>query len=293
MGTGRIYQLFRAFDVCWEENLMATEKNVYREAAKIYDIIHGINSQPMPDIPFYLEYAKQQCGVNGEKGEILELGCGTGRVAFALAQEGFCIIGLDLSQQMLDVFNEKLGEAATKEQGLTDRVEIIYGNMANFSIGRKFALITAPFRAFQAVTAQEDIENVLSCVCEHLADGGIFIVNAFNPYANPLDESWCRGEEFIGEVVDEQTGIRIARYECRERIDPANQIIYPYLAYNVTYPDGRTERLVENLQMKYYYSPQLRAEVEKAGMVVAEEFSWYDKSPPGGREIIMVCRRAM
>ena len=268
---------------------MATEKNVYREAAKIYDIIHGMNNQPMPDIPFYREYAKQQCGEKGEKGEILELGCGTGRVAFTLAQEGLRITGLDLSQQMLDIFKEKLDVEATKEQGVADRVEIIYGNMANFSIGRKFALITAPFRAFQAITAQSDIESVLSCVREHLTDDGIFIVNAFNPYANPLDESWCRAEEFIGEIVDEQTGIHIARYECRERIDPGNQIIYPYLAYNVTYPDGRTERLVENLQMKYYYSSQLRAEVEKAGLVVIEEFSWYDKSPPDGREIILVC----
>jgi len=262
---------------------MATEKNIYREAAKIYDIVHGINP-PMPDISFYREYAKQQCGDNGAKGEILELGCGTGRVAMTLAQEGFRITGLDLSQQMLDIFNKKLEEE-------TVCVDIIHGNMADFSIGRKFALITAPFRAFQAVIAQNDIKNVLSCVREHLTDNGLFIVNVFNPYANPLDESWCHAEEFRGEIIDEQTGIRIAQYECREKIDPANQIIYPYLAYDVTYPDGHTERLVEKLQMKYYYSHQLRAEVEKAGLVVVDEFSWYDKSPPGGREIILVCKR--
>ena len=274
-----------------DEQITATEKNVYREAAKIYDIIHGIENQPMPDIPFYREYAKQQCGENGEKGEILELGCGTGRVALTLSKEGFRVTGLDLSRQMLEIFNEKLTKEIEIEPELANRVEVICGNMANFSIGRKFALITAPFRAFQAVTAQEDIENVFSCVREHLADEGIFIVNVFNPYANPLDESWCRAEEFIGEIIDEQTGIRIARYECREKIDPANQIIFPYLAYVVTYPDGQTERLVENLQMKYYYSHQLRAEAEKAGLMIADEFSWYDKTPPGGREIIMVCRR--
>jgi hypothetical protein len=128
-------------------------------------------------------------------------------------------------------------------------------------------------------------------VRNHLTDDGIFIVNVFNPFANPLDQSWCRPEEFIDEIIDEQTGTRIARYECRERIDPERQIIYPYLAYAVTYPDGRTERLVEPLQMKYYYSHQLRAEVEKSGLVIKEEFSWYDKSPPGGKEIILVCGR--
>jgi len=273
-----------------EENLMATETNIYRHAAKVYDIIYGIE-QPMPDIPFYREYAKQQCGENGERGEYLELGCGTGRVALPLARDGFRVTGLDLSQQMLDIFKENLAKEEIVQPGISDRVEVIHGNMAEFSIGRKFALITAPFRAFQAVTAQKDIENVFACVREHLTDDGIFIVNVFNPYANPLDESWCREEVYIGEVTDDATGIRVAKYECREKIDPVNQVIYPYLAYGVTYPDGRTERLVEPLQMKYYYSPQLRTEVEKAGLVVAEEFSWYDKSPPSGKEIILLCRR--
>ena len=266
---------------------METIENIYRQAASVYDIIYG-NKPPMPDVPFYLEYAKRLCGENGE---ILELGCGTGRVALVLAKEGFFVTGLDLSQQMLEVFQNKLAKEVAVYPELERRMKIVYGSMSDFYIERKFALITAPFRAFQAVTIQRDIEVTLSCVREHLTEGGLFIVNVFNPNKNPLNEDWCRPEVFVDEIVDEQTGIRVERYECRERIDPANQIIYPYLAYNVTYPDGRTEKLVEPLQMKYYYRHQLRAEVEKAGMEIVEEFSWYDKQPPGGREIILVCRR--
>jgi len=226
------------------------------------------------------------------KGEILELGCGTGRVSLILAEEGFRVTGLDLSNQMLDIFHEKLSKISPQRPEIAGRVKIVHGDMADFSFERKFSLIIAPFRAFQAVTAQRDIEGALKCVREHLTDDGVFIVNVFNPYADPLDESWRRGEEYAGEMTYERTGIRISFYECRERIDVANQIIYPYLAYVVDYPDGRTERMVERLQLKYYYSRQLRAEVAKAGLVVADEFSWYDKSPPGGREIILVCKKA-
>jgi len=270
---------------------MDAEKNIYRHTAWIYDIQHGDN-HPMPDVPFYREYAKRHCGEAGGKGEILELGCGTGRVSLLLAEEGFRVTGLDLSNQMLDIFREKLAKISSEQPELADRVKIYHGDMADFSLGRKFSLIIAPFRAFQAVTAQKDIEGTLACVRGHLSDGGAFIVNVFNPYADPLDESWRRGEEYTGEMTDERTGIRISFYECRERIDVANQIIYPYLAYVVDYPDGRTERQLEYLQLKYYYSRQLRAEVEKAGFGVAEEFSWYDKSPPGGREIILICKKA-
>jgi len=326
-------------------------KNIYRQAAGVYDIIYD-NQPPMPDVPFYREYAERYCGkgggsgaggggdggsgggggrgdrgaggdidggsgagggrdcgsvVNGagggrdgagggrdgEPGEILELGCGTGRVALTLAMEGFRVMGLDLSRQMLDVFERKLERELLKTPELSRRMKIVYGDMANFKMDRKFALIIAPFRAFQAVTAQRDIEGTLACVRDHLADGGVFIVNVFNPYADPLDESWRRPETFIDEIADGQSGIKLERYECRDRIDTENQIIYPYLAYNVTYPDGRKERLVEPLQLKYYYSRQLRAEAEKAGLETVEEFSWYDKSPPGGREIILVCKKSI
>ena len=281
---------------------MAADKNIYRSTAWIYDIEHSKNP-PMPDTPFYREYAGKQCGEDGEKGEILELGCGTGRVALALAKDGFRITGLDLSSQMLDIFREKLAREAAAEPELARRIQIIHGNMADFALGRKFALITAPFRVFQAITAPQDIENALSCIRGHLAEDGIFIVNVFNPIKDPLDESWCREEIFQDEIIDKETGIRIARYECREKIDVANQIIYPYLAYNVTHPDGSTQRLVEPLQMKYYYSRQLRALVENAGFEIIEEYSWYDKTVPAsecanqppdasdrGREIILVCK---
>ncbi|MCL2404927.1 MAG: class I SAM-dependent methyltransferase [Defluviitaleaceae bacterium] len=292
-----------------------TEKNIYRNTAWIYEIEHGTNP-PMPDTPFYREYAAMQCGNNGEKGEILELGCGTGRVALALAKDGFNVTGLDLSSQMLDIFRDKLAKETAAQPKLTKQVQIIHGNMADFNIGRKFALITAPFRAFQAITAESDIQSTLACIHRHLTDDGIFIINVFNPNKDPLHEDWCREEIFIGEIVCNETGINIARYECRERIDPINQIIYPYLAYTVTYPSGKTERLVEPLQMKYYYSRQLRAVMEKAGYEIVDEFSWYDKtgnidepaqlqpipqqelrapnhyaSRIRGREIILVCKK--
>ena len=126
--------------------------NLLRNSAWLYDVDNRDNLHD--DIPFYLEYAKQQ------QGEILELGCGTGRVALALAAEGFRVTGLDLSQQMLDVFRDKL---VTKPE-LADRIKLVHGNMADFSFDRKFSMVIAPFRAFQALTDDRDIDNSLACI---------------------------------------------------------------------------------------------------------------------------------
>lgn len=253
-------------------------ENIFRNSAWLYDIDNRDNLTA--DIPFYIDYAKQQ------KGEILELGCGTGRVTLALASEGYRITGLDLSQQMLEVFRKKL----TEKPELKNRITLVYGDMADFHLGRKFAMIIAPFRAFQAVTDAKDIENSLTCIHEHLGNNGIFIVNVFNPHT-VMDNSWCYGETVQWERLDENTGNYVVKKHWGDKIDTVNQVIYPHFAFEVTYPDGKTQRIVDDLKLKYYYKDQLRAVIEKAGMEIAEAFSWYDKSPIGGREIIYVCRR--
>ena len=255
-------------------------ENIFRNSAWLYDVDNRDNLHD--DIPFYLEYAKQQ------KGEILELGCGTGRVALVLAAEGFRVTGLDLSEQMLGVFREKL---ASRPE-LTDRITLIHGNMAEFSLDRKFAMIIAPFRAFQALTDDGDIEKSLACIHKHLTDDGIFIVNVFNPIpGRTTEQTWCYPETVQWERLDEATGNYVVKKHWGDKIDTANQVIYPHFAYEVTYPDGKNERITDDLKLKYYYNYQLRAAVEKAGMKIAEEYSWYDKTPPGGREIIFICGR--
>ena len=253
-------------------------ENLYRNSAWLFDIDNRDNLTD--DIPFYLEYAKQQ------QGDILELGCGTGRVALALAQEGFHVTGLDLSQQMLDVFREKL----TTTPALADNITLVHGNMANYTIGCQFSMIIAPFRAFQALTNDNDIESSLACIHNHLANDGIFIINVFNPYP-VMDDSWCYEETIEWEHLDKRTGNYVVRTHWGDRIDTVNQIIYPHFAHEITYPDGRKERLVDDLRMKYYYSPQLRSVIERADFKIMEEYSWYDKSPLEGREIIFVCKR--
>jgi len=82
------------------------------------------------DIPFYIECAEKQ------RGEILELGCGTGRVALVLAEKGFRVTGLVLSRQMLDIFCEII--KAKPESA--DKITLVHGNMADFCFDRKFAL---------------------------------------------------------------------------------------------------------------------------------------------------------
>ncbi|HBR31023.1 MAG TPA: hypothetical protein DD733_02955 [Clostridiales bacterium] len=171
-----------------------------------------------------------------------------------------------------------------------NKLNLVHGDMSDFYLDRKFSLIIAPFRAFQAVTDAKDIDNSLVCIREHLKNNGIFIVNVFNPHTI-MDQSWCYDEIIQWERLDENTGNYIVKKHWGDKIDTENQIIYPHFAFEVTYPDGKKQRIVDDLMLKYYYKDQLRAVIEKAGMEIIEQYSWYDKMPIDGREIIYVCRR--
>ena len=255
-------------------------ENLYKNSAWLYDLdgrdIVG------DDIPFYVEYARRQKST----GDILELGCGTGRVATALAKEGFNVTGLDLSHDMLGIFREKLASNDSKGE-----ITLVHGDIANFNLGRKFDMIIVPFRVFQMLTDDDDVASALACVRGHLADDGIFIVNVFDPIVPMDEEHWCRPEFVQWERFDEATGNHVVKKVVHDKIDTVNQIIYPRFIFEITYADGRMQRVADEFKLKYYFYDQLREVVEVAGLTVCEEFSWYDKTPIPGRELIFVCKK--
>lgn len=104
-------------------------------------------------------------------------------------------------------------------------------------------------------------------------------------------QNWCYPETVQWERFDEKTGNYVVKKHWGDKIDTAKQIIYPHFKFEVTFPDGKTEQIKDDLQLKYYYYTDLRTVIENADMKIDEEFSWYDKSPIGGREIIFICRR--
>lgn len=121
------------------------------------------------DIPFFIECAKRAGS------PVLDLAAGTGRITFALAQEGFEVVALEQSESMLAVAREKL-ESAPEE--VCSRIELIKGTMSKFSLDRKFALTMVP-NSFGHLMTREDQLSMLLCVKEHLTDEGIFVLDIF------------------------------------------------------------------------------------------------------------------
>lgn len=115
------------------------------------------------EYPYDLSMWDQLC-VN-VKGPILDIGCGTGRVALHLAQAGHEVVGMDISPAMLRLAEEK---RSRETDDVRTRVSFITGNMESFDLGRVFPLVLIPCFSFNELTTQEAQRSCLRSVLRHM-----------------------------------------------------------------------------------------------------------------------------
>ena len=130
-------------------------------------------------MPYYVELARQTSG------DVLELACGTGQLTVPVASAGSPTTGIDTSAPMLNTARERAAAAKVS-------VEYLLGDMRNFDLGRQFGLIFIARNSLLHLHSTEDILAAFAMVRRHLAPGGMFAFDIFNPnvrmLARPADQ---------------------------------------------------------------------------------------------------------
>jgi len=96
-------------------------------------------------------------------GPILDLGCGTGRVALHLARRGHPTVGLDLEPELIAALAERA-------EGLPLRA--VVGDARSFELAEEIALAVAPMQLAQLLADSAERTESLSCIASHLRPGG-------------------------------------------------------------------------------------------------------------------------
>src|SRR5688572_24890078 len=103
-------------------------------------------------------------------GAILELGCGTGRVALPLARQGATVVGIDRSESMLARARTRVRRAK-----LQSRVKLIRGDIGHLPFPDKsFPLVMAPYGILQSLLEETLLMDTLKDVRRVLARDGLF-----------------------------------------------------------------------------------------------------------------------
>ena len=183
---------------------MKTPPIILYDWAEVYD---DYTSGLPGDVTFYVEEAKSASG------EALEVGCGTGRILIPVAEAGCSATGIDVTPQMLAVCREKV---AKLPEAVQQRITLVEADMRDFDLGRRFKLITCPYRAFLHNLTVDDQLATLACVRRHLAADGRFVMNYFDPrlslLADRLGEENAAGGLFCS-YFDSRTGRQVDAHE--------------------------------------------------------------------------------
>jgi SAM-dependent methyltransferase len=131
------------------------------------------------DLPLWRELAERA----GRGAPILDVGCGTGRVALDLAARGHDVTGIDCEPELVDALARR-----ARERGLT--VQAHPADARSFEIpGRAFGLAIVPMQVAQLLGGADGRRAMLGCVRRHLAAGAALAIALADPLEGiPADE---------------------------------------------------------------------------------------------------------
>jgi len=156
-----------------------------KDLVKYYDLAFGRTNAA--ELAWYLDQA------DAAGGPVLDLACGTGRLAIALAERGHDVTALDASEGMLSQFKKKLTSEPVE---IRQRIVIDRQPMSAFSLGRRFQTIICCDAFFHNSSVEEEMD-CLALVREHLAPGGRFTFNLPNPTCAFLTQAIQSAGTFI------------------------------------------------------------------------------------------------
>jgi SAM-dependent methyltransferase len=199
------------------------------------------------DLPLWRELAEELAG------PVLDIGCGTGRVALDLANRGHAVTALDSDPELVRELSRR-----ARERGL--RVETIAADARSFSLPARFPLAIAPMQVIQLLGGADGRAAFLACAHGALAPGGILAVALSDPAeAVPAEEVPAPLPD-----VREEDGWVLSSRPLAMRPEPGGVVI-ERLRQAVS-PAGELSEQLNVLHLDELTSAQLEQEAREVGL---------------------------
>lgn len=235
--------------------------------AELYDLV-PIYAQRQ-DVDFYLQSCRDAAG------KILEIGCGTGRILIPIARDGGRVVGIDLSQSMLDQCNRKL-EKEPRE--VRDRVELVCAGMTDFRLEEVFTLAIVAFRPFQHLITVDAQLACLRSINAHLVMGGKLVFDIFQVDLGRLLDPRYRKETEDMPETELPDGRKLRRTNRITAVHRTEQISEVEIIYYLTGTDGKTERLIQAFPFRYFFRYEVDHLLARCGFKVLALHGNFDQS---------------
>ena len=214
-------------------------------------------------------------------GPLLDLACGTGRMAIHLAAQGYEVTGVDLVPEMI-------GRARQKAAAQAVSIEWVVADARDFHLQQQFPFIFMLMNAFQFLLTREDHEAMLACVREHLQPEGYFLFETRNPTPRNLYE--VRHPD--GQRDPLPDGGQLVS-TTQQHYDPLTQIQHHVTDLTFTYTDGQRETKQHRTALRYVYPQEMESLLYYNGFKIHTCYGNWQGEPltATSYSMIYVCQR--
>lgn len=186
-------------------------------------------------------------------GILLDLGCGTGSMTELLAKQGYDMIGVDLSDSMLDIAMEKRAQSG-------HNILYLQQDMREFELYGTVRAVICLCDSLNYLLEEDDLLTTFKLVNNYLDPNGLFIFdfNTVYKYETVI------GDSTIAENREDCSFIWENYYDPEEEINEYDLTIF-------VQEEGDTfHRFTETHLQRGYTVGQMRTLVEQAGLKILE-----------------------
>lgn len=191
--------------------------------------------------------------LDSERNLVVDLGCGTGTLTELMYRKGYDMIGVDLSEAMLNLAMAKKEESGS---------EILYlqQDMRQLELYSTVGTVFSLCDSLNYILEEEELSEVFSLVNNYLFPGGLFVFdfNTVHKYRDII------GESTIAETREDCSFIWENFYDPEEEINEYDLTVF-------VREEGEYFRRFTETHLQRGYTPeQMTRLVEEAGMAVVE-----------------------
>jgi len=253
----------------------------YALMARFYDADY-VAAGRVEDIEFYSSLAGEVGG------QVLEMGCGSGRNLLATARAGVAIHGIDSSPAMLRALRDKL---SAEPDEVRRRIGLTQGDIRSACLANRYRLVTAPFRVAQHLLDPDDRRAWLRNVTRHLEPGGLLCFDVLRPdpdlLTRPHEESRAIERALTG------TDQVVVRSVDTRPLDTSGNLQVTYTWRTMRIGGEVLDERRTSLMFHLYTRFELEVLLGKEGFVVREHWGSFRREPFGAdsTDHVILCER--
>ena len=262
------------------------------QAVSLAPILEAEQAAESKDIAFFTDIAIELGG------PILELGCGSGRMAIPIAQAGIEIVGLDLSSEILRYFRKKIRPESLDTR---KRITLVCGDMKDLPLKKRFRGIFCSSNTLFLLGTEGTIGKALASARRCLAPDGILVFDtaAIDNETRTALANYPKGDLPDLELSEGAGGGQIQRTHSiaprgDEQKDAEARDRSTRFSITYKYFDAHNSICYERKEDIILPDPRdLRRLLREHGYQIEKEFGWYDRRPfsDGDRKMIMLARK--